>query len=64
MISTAHDLAGALDQDLSTACRELDDARFRRDRKDTPSNRAAVASARARIDALLDMYLQAGRPAC
>ncbi|MDQ1663933.1 MAG: hypothetical protein QOJ68_3913 [Blastococcus sp.] len=64
MISTAHDLARVLDQDLSTASRELDEARSRRDRKDTPSNRAAVAAARARIDALLDMYLQAGRPAC
>ena len=64
MISTADDLATVLGLDLSTACDDLDEARFQGNRKDTPSNRAAVAEARNRIDALLDMYLEAGRPAC
>jgi hypothetical protein len=64
MISTADDLATVLGLDLSTARDDLDEARFQRDTKDTPSNRAAVAAARDRIDALLDMYLEAGRPAC
>jgi hypothetical protein len=61
MISTVDDLASVLDLDLSTSCRELAEARFQRACKDTPSNRAAVAGARARIDALLDMYLESGR---
>jgi hypothetical protein len=64
MISTADDLAIVRGLDLSTARDDLDAARFQRDSKDTPSNRAAVAAARDRIDALLDMYLEAGRPAC
>jgi hypothetical protein len=64
MISTADDLATVLGLDFSTARDDLDEARFQLDSKDTPSNRAAVAAARDRIDALLDMYLEAGRPAC
>jgi hypothetical protein len=61
MLSTVDDLARALGLDLATARRELAEARFQRDCKDTPSSRAAVADARARIDALLDMYLEAER---
>jgi hypothetical protein len=64
MISTADDLATVLGLDLSTARDDLEEARFQRNSKDTPSNRAAVAEARDRIDALLDMYLEAGRRAC
>jgi hypothetical protein len=63
MISTADGLASVLGLDLSTASKELAEARLQRDRRDTSSNRAAVAGARARIDALLDMYLETGRPA-
>jgi hypothetical protein len=61
MISTADGLASVLGLDLSAACKELAEARLQRDRRDTSSNRAAVAGAQARIDALLDMYLEAGR---
>ncbi|HWR47378.1 MAG TPA: hypothetical protein VN327_07170, partial [Pseudonocardiaceae bacterium] len=39
---------------------ELAEARLERSRKDTPGNRAVVAEVRARIDAMLDMYLAAG----
>ena len=61
MISAIDDLASVLDRDLSTACSDLAAARFQRECKDTPSNRAAVTGAWARIDALLDMYLESGR---
>jgi hypothetical protein len=57
--SAADDLATVLGLDLCTARDDLDKARFQRDCKDTPSNRAAVTAARDRIDALLDMYQQA-----
>jgi hypothetical protein len=50
------------DDDFALACSEWSDARARRHRKDTPAHRAAVAEAGARIDAVLDMYLDA-RPA-
>jgi hypothetical protein len=52
-------LESALDLDFTTACSELADARFQQSCKDTPVNRTAVAEARARIDAVLDMYLDA-----
>jgi hypothetical protein len=63
MISTADGLTSVLGLDLSAACTELAEARLQRDRRDTSSNRAAVAGARARIDALLGMHLEASRPA-
>src|SRR3954464_11345523 len=51
--------------DFTTACGELAEARFQQSCKDTPSHRAAVAEARARIDAVLDMYLDTvGRWCC
>jgi hypothetical protein len=58
--TTVDSLESALDLDFTTACSELADARFQQSCKDTPVNRAAVAEARARIDAVLDMYLAAG----
>jgi hypothetical protein len=53
-------LESALDRDFTRACSELADARSRQSCKDTPVNRTAVAEARARIDAVLDMCLAAG----
>ena len=60
MITTVYTLESALGQAFATTCGELSEARLQRDHKDTPANRAAVADARARIDAVLDMYLEAG----
>jgi hypothetical protein len=60
MITTVDNLESALGLDFSMACSELADARFHQACKDTPDHRAAVTEARARIDALLDMYLAAG----
>jgi hypothetical protein len=59
MITTLDSLEDVLGLDFSMACSELADARLEQSCKDTPGNRAAVAAARARIDAILDMYLEA-----
>ncbi len=59
---TTFGLRTVLEDDFALACSEWSDARARRHRKDTPAHRAAVAEAGARIDAVLDMYLDA-RPA-
>jgi hypothetical protein len=60
VITTVDSLQDVLGLDFSMAYSELAEARLQRSCKDTPGNRAAVAEARARIDALLDMYLAAG----
>jgi hypothetical protein len=60
MIILDDNLKSALDLDFARTCDELAEARRRQSCKDTPGNRAAVAEARARIDAVLDMYLEAG----
>jgi hypothetical protein len=60
MITTVDDLHTVLGGDLASARITLLQARLRHALKDTPSNREAVADARARIDALLDMYADAG----
>jgi hypothetical protein len=60
VITTVDSLQDVLGLDLSIAHSELAEARFRQACKDTPGNRDAVADARTRIDALLDMYLAAG----
>jgi hypothetical protein len=60
MITTVDNLESVLGLDFSMACGELADARLQQTSKDTPGNRAAVAEARARIDAVLDMYLATG----
>ena len=62
VITTVDSLQEVLDVDFFVACNELAEARLQRACKDTPDNRAAVAEARTRIDALLDMYLAAGTP--
>jgi hypothetical protein len=56
---TVDSLESVLALDFTVASSELADARFQQSCKDTPVNRAAVAEARARIDAVLDMYLDA-----
>jgi hypothetical protein len=60
MISTVDDLHTVLGVDFALARAALHEARLRHALKDSPSNRAAVAEAGARIDALLDMYVDAG----
>ena len=60
MITTVDDLHSVLGMDLTLARVALLEARLRHALKDSPSNREAVAEARARIDALLDMYDEAG----
>jgi hypothetical protein len=62
VITTADDLPGVLGLDFSSARFALREARVRQALKDTPDHRAAVAEAWARIDALLDMYVEAGGP--
>jgi hypothetical protein len=64
VITTVESLEDVIGLDFSTACSELDHARIQQSTKDTPTNRAAVAEARARIDAVLDMYLAAGYLRC
>jgi hypothetical protein len=57
--STATGLRTVLQDDFAVSCSEWSAARSQRQRKDTPAHRAAVAEAGARIDAVLDMYLDA-----
>jgi hypothetical protein len=59
MIATVDSLEGALGVDFTLACSELAEARCQQGAKDTPGNRTAVTEAHARIDAVLDMYLDA-----
>lgn len=47
--------------DFFRACTDLADARRRQQAKDTPAHRNAVLDSRARVDAVLDLYLEAGR---
>lgn len=47
--------------DFFRACTDLADARRRQQAKDTPAHRNAVLDSRARIDAVLDLYLEAKR---
>jgi hypothetical protein len=51
-------LAG-LRVDFCQASAELAEARGRQHQKDTPANRVAVADCLARLDGVLDMYLEA-----
>jgi hypothetical protein len=62
VITTIDSLQDVLGLDFSIASGELAEARLQQACKDTPANRAAVAQARARIDAVLDMYLATGDP--
>jgi hypothetical protein len=60
VITTVDSLPDVLGLDFSTAHSELMEARLQQACKDTPSTRLAVSEARARVDAVLDMYLAAG----
>ncbi|WP_100500914.1 hypothetical protein [Geodermatophilus chilensis] len=52
-------LRSVLEDDFALACCEWSEARSQQQQKDTPAHRTAVAEAGARIDAVLDMYLEA-----
>ena len=60
MITTVESLQDVLGLDFSIAQGELVEARLQQACKDSPGNRLAVSEARARVDAVLDMYLAAG----
>lgn len=51
-------MSTVLRADFGAARRELAEARSRQQRKDTPGNRADVARALTRVDAVLDTYLE------
>jgi hypothetical protein len=67
MITTVDTSAGVgtlhrvLSEDFATAGWHLAQTRLQQRRKDTPAHRAAVVEACARIDAVLDMYLDLRR---
>ena len=60
MITTTDDLPSVLGLDFSLARSALLEARLRQALKDTPTHREALAEAWARIDTLLDMYVEVG----
>jgi hypothetical protein len=60
VITTVESLQDVLGLDFSIAHGELVEARLQQACKDSPSSRLAVSEARARVDAVLDMYLAAG----
>lgn len=55
---TIDSLETTLDRDFHAACDEFTEAREQRAGKDSPAHRTAVGEALARIDAVLDMYLE------
>jgi hypothetical protein len=59
---TTAGLRDELEVDFAQAATELAEARTRQAQKDTPDHRVAVAECSARLDAVLDMYLDAGFP--
>ena len=58
--ATTTGIREVLEADFTAACSEWAQARSLQARKDTPAHRAAVAEWGARVDAVLDMYLDAG----
>jgi hypothetical protein len=62
MITAGSDLHGALRLDFELACIDLAEARCRGAETDPLARRDAVVDARARIDAILDMHLDASAP--
>jgi hypothetical protein len=62
MTMTTSDLRDELEVDFARASCQLTEARRLQAEKDTPDHRAAVAECSARIDAVLDMYLDACSP--
>jgi hypothetical protein len=59
MTAAIDDLRTAIHLDLLRAHSELADARLRQRQKDSPSNRAAVATSLTKMDTALDAYLAA-----
>ena len=57
-LPAGENLLTVLSTDFTAACRELALAQHLQRGKDTPGHRTAVAEARDRIDAVLDMYLE------
>jgi hypothetical protein len=55
------DLAAQISADLGRVRRELGQAQHRQRVKDSEANRAAVAACRARIDVVLDLFLETHR---
>ncbi|MGY1624998.1 hypothetical protein ACI789_22570 [Geodermatophilus sp. SYSU D00965] len=47
-----------LQSDFAQACTEYAEARRHQQAKDTPAHRDAVLESRARVDAILDVYLE------
>ncbi|MGY1823240.1 hypothetical protein [Geodermatophilus sp. SYSU D00079] len=62
LTATTSGLRDELEISFARASCDLAEARTRQAAKDTPGHRAAVAECRARLDAVLDMYLAAGSP--
>jgi hypothetical protein len=62
MDALAHSPADDLLSDFAQARADLVAARLAQRAKDTPAHRAAVARERARIDAVLDLYLELADP--
>jgi hypothetical protein len=58
MISVQDTLGDELFLDLARACIELTEARTRQAERDSALNRGVVAECHARIDSLLDMFLE------
>jgi hypothetical protein len=57
--ATTVGLRSVLEDDFELACCEWSEARSQQQHKDTPARRAAVAAWTERIDAVLDLYLDA-----
>ncbi len=57
--ATTVGLRSVLESDFALASYEWSEARSQQRRKDTPAHRAAVAERTDRVDAVLDMYLDA-----
>jgi hypothetical protein len=55
------DLAAQITADLGRVRRQLTQAQHRQRVKDSETNRAAVAECRARIDVVLDLFLETSR---
>ena len=59
VIASPANLRSELELDLVQAHARLAEARREQVKKDTPGNRSVVVECVSRIDALLDMYLEA-----
>ena len=57
--ATTVGLRSVLEDDFALASCEWSEARLQQQQKDTPAHRAAVAEWTKRIDAVLDLYLDA-----